>query len=123
MSTIKHRSPWGVWLLQFTVIYYLVWYVKVNHEMARVHGLTHVGTTGMWLGQCTPIANLIGLAHTSARMSAAEARYGLPPSTSGGMMIVSSWWFGSHVRYLQRRLNRLALELDRQRSEREAAAA
>lgn len=107
-NLVKIRSPWGVWWLSLVTfgIYYLVWYVKVNKEIARLSENTiHVGTLGLWLSQCAPIAAWISLSNTSKRLTAVQQRRSLTPTTTGGMMILSSLWFGSHQRYLQRRLN------------------
>lgn len=111
----KIRSPWGVWWLCLVTlsIYYLVWYVKVNKDIASLSdGRIHVGSGGLWFSQCVPIANWISLANTSSRLTQVQAANGLPVTTGAGMMIISSWWFWSNTRYLQRRLNDTLRALD-----------
>lgn len=109
-STGQHRSPWGVWCLSALTlgIYYLVWYVRLNKEIARVAGVdVTVGTAGLWLSQCVVIANWVSLAHTAQRLRTALERAGAEPSVSAARTVMASVWFGSHVRYLQRRANEL----------------
>jgi hypothetical protein len=104
----KIRSPWGVWWLTFLTlgIYYLVWYVKLNKEVARAAGPDiHVETFGLWFSQCVPIAYWISLAHTTERLNTASHRNGTAPTASGGMAILGTFWFMSQTRYLQRRAN------------------
>lgn len=111
----KIRSPWGTWWLSLITfgIYYLVWYVKINREIASLSdGKVQVGGPGLWLSQCVPIIAWVSMAATSSRLSDVRTANGLVPTTTGGMTILSSLWFGSHIRYLQRRLNRTLEELN-----------
>jgi hypothetical protein len=106
----KIRSPWGVWWLSFLTlgIYYLVWYVKLNKEIARAAGPDiQVQTFGLWFSQCVPIAYWISLAHTAERLKTAQHRNGTAPTASAGMAILGTFWFISQTRYLQRRANAL----------------
>lgn len=104
----KQRSPWGVWWLSLITfgIYYLVWYVRINKEIALMsHGQISVKTGGLWFSQIVPIACWVSLANTSQRLAQVQTMQGHPVTTSGGMTVLSSFWFGSQTRYLQRRLN------------------
>ncbi len=103
-SPLKQRDPWGVWFLSFLPFYYLVWYVKINQEMASLTG-EKLGSAGLFFGQCVPLVHWIGLSRTSARVNNIRAMHGLAPLTTGGMTILSSFWFASQTRYLQRRIN------------------
>ena len=106
----KNRSPWAVWCLSAVTlgVYYLVWYVRLNKEIARVAGVdVAVGTVGLWLSQCVPIASWVGLAHTAQRLRTAQERAGVEPSVSAGRTILTSLWFGSQTLYLQRLANEL----------------
>jgi len=104
------RSAWGVWWLSYLTfgIYYLVWYYKINRELAEFapHAV-RVNPTLAVLSQFVPIVSWVSLANTATRLNAAAASIGSPVHVSGGMTVVSSWWFGSQTRYLQRRLNTL----------------
>lgn len=104
---VKYRSPWGTYLLAMVTlgVYYFVWYVKVNKEITAMSGTAKVGAVGLVLSQCVWPFNWISLANTSGRLTALQAKHNLPPTTTAGMMILSNWWFGSNVRYTQRRLN------------------
>ena len=115
----KIRSPWGVWWLSFITfgIYYLVWYVKLNKEIARAAGPdVQVETFGLWFSQCVPIAYWISLAHTTERLNTAQHRNGTAPTTSAGMAILGTFWFISQTRYLQRRANALWLFMQHQQT-------
>ncbi len=115
----KIRSPWAVWSLSVLTlgVYYLVWYVKLNKEIARVAGVdVTVGTVGLWLSQCVAIANWVSLANTAQRLRTALERAGAEPSVSAGRTILASLWFGSQTRYLQRRANQLWRTLDKDRA-------
>lgn len=115
----KVRSPWGVWWLSLITagIYYLVWYVKLNKELARAAGPdVKVGTFGLWFSQCIAIVQWVSLAHTAERMSLATQRNSAPSTVSGGMTILSSLWFFSQTRYLQRRANLLWRHLEMQQA-------
>jgi hypothetical protein len=45
--------------------------------------------------------------NTAARVKAAHASVGSPVHVSGGMTVLSAFWFSSQTRYLQRRINSL----------------
>jgi hypothetical protein len=116
-STGQRRSPWGVWGLSVLTlgVYYLVWYVRLNKEIARVAGVdVTVGSAGLWLSQCVPIGNWVSLARTARRLRTALERAGAETSVSAAGTVMSSLWFGSHVRYLQRRANELWCALEDQ---------
>jgi hypothetical protein len=104
------RSPWAVWCLCLVTVgvYYLVWYVRLNKEIARAAGVdVRVGTLGLWLSQCLPVVGWVSLAHTAGRLATAQERAGADRSVSTGKTLLASLWFGSHSRYLQRRANDL----------------
>jgi hypothetical protein len=105
--TIKKQSAWGLWWLTVITVsvYYFVWYARINKELASVIG-TEVDATGKWWSQLIPFYGLYALAKTAGRVNAAHAAVGSP--TRVGSFTTWFWaagWFGSHTRYLQRRLN------------------
>lgn len=115
----KVRSPWSVWWLCYLTlgIYYLVWYVKLNKELARAAGPdVQVQSFGLWFSQCVPIAYWISLAHTTERLNTAQHRNGTAPTASAGMAILGTFWFISQTRYLQRRANSLWHFMEQQQS-------
>lgn len=106
----KRRSAWGVWWLSGLTlgIYYMVWYYKINDELRRFAPERIVVSPGLAMGaQFLPIFAWVSLAHTSARLNNALHLIGSPVRTTGAMTILSTFWFSSHTRYLQRRLNSL----------------
>jgi hypothetical protein len=111
------RSPWAVWGLSVVTlgVYYLVWYVRLNKDVARIAGVdVTVGTVGLWLSQCVPIANWVSLARTARRLRIALERAGAERPVSAGRTILASLWFGSQTRYLQRCANELWRTLEAQ---------
>lgn len=116
-GTGKVRSPWAVWSLCVITlgVYYLVWYVRLNKEIADAAGVdVNVGTTRLWLSQCVPIANWVSLARTARRLRTALELAAAETSVSGGRTVLASLWFASHTRYLQRCANELWQALEEQ---------
>ena len=86
----------------------MVWYYKINDELRRFAPERIVVSPGLAMGaQFLPIFAWVSLAHTSARLNNALHLIGSPVRTTGAMTILSTFWFSSHTRYLQRRLNSL----------------
>ncbi|WP_225438733.1 DUF4234 domain-containing protein [Candidatus Frankia nodulisporulans] len=107
-APVPHKQgAWGLWwlcVLTFS-IYYLVWYDRINGELATVLGQPRQANSRWW-NQLIPFWALVGLGATAKRLNAAHALVGSP--TRVGVFTTWFWapaWFGSHVRYLQRRVN------------------
>ncbi|MGI8880411.1 MAG: hypothetical protein ACR2KJ_07890 [Jatrophihabitans sp.] len=103
----RKQGAWALWwLCAITIgIYYLVWYGRINKELAAILGQP-VSVTSHWWAQLIPIMNLVGLGHTANLLNAAHSRVGSP--TRVGSFTTWFWapaWFGSQIRYLQRRIN------------------
>jgi hypothetical protein len=105
----RKQGAWGLWwLVGLTFsIYYLVWYDRINGELAAILGEPRRANSH-WFNQFIPIWNLVGLGATAKRLNAAHALVGSPTEVS----VFMSWflapaWFGSQTRYLQRRINSL----------------
>ncbi len=94
------------WLSILTLgIYYLVWYSRINKELAAVLG-EPVPANGHWVNQFIPIWSWVGLGATAKRLNRAHAAVGSP--TRVGLFTTWFWapaWFASQTRYLQRRIN------------------
>lgn len=106
----KRRGAWSVWwLCSLTFgIYYLVWYAKINNELRRfAPDEVRVNSTLAWLSQLVPIAGLVSLANTGKRLNAAAYALGSPIRVSPAICWLSAFWFSSHIRYIQRRLDGL----------------
>lgn len=107
---VRKQGSWGLWWLTVITlgVYHLVWFDRINKELASAVGGRQEGW-GTWWSQLIPIYNLVGLHHTAVRLNEAHARVGSTTQVSP----FTAWfwapaWFGSHTRYLQRRLNVLA---------------
>jgi len=104
---VTKQGAWGLWWLCWLTlgIYYLVWYQRINRELAALDG-AQAPADGQWWSQFIPIYGLIGLARTAKRINAAHAKVGSPTRVSS--VVTWLWapmWFASQTRYLQRRLN------------------
>lgn len=90
------------------VIYYFVWYSRINKELSAVLG-TPVPADGKWWSQIIPIFSIVSLARTAGRVNAAHAAVGSEIRVGVFKAVVlAPIWFASHTRYLQRRINTLA---------------
>jgi len=108
--TIKKQGAWGLWWLTVITcgIYYLVWYGRINNELAAVTGQPRAAW-GTWWSQLIPVYGLIGLSRTAKRLNAAHEAAGSSVKVSPVMTwLWAPSWFGSQTRYLQRRINTLA---------------
>ncbi|MGW5151317.1 hypothetical protein [Rhodococcus koreensis] len=106
-SAIRKQGAWGLWWLTVITfgIYYLVWYDRIGGELAATAGISREGWTRWW-SQLIPIYGLIGLSRTAKRLNQAHTQAG--SSTRVSPVVTWLWapiWFGSHTRYLQRRIN------------------
>lgn len=106
-NPVQKRSPWGGWWLMVITcgIYYLVWYHKINGELAKITNQPH-NAWGQWWNQIIPFWGLFGLHHTAKRLNQAHEQLGSSVRVSPA--VAWFWapiWFGSQTRYLQRRLN------------------
>lgn len=109
-TPIRKQGPWGLWWLTVITfgIYYLVWYDRINGELAAFKVNEREGWTRWW-SQIIPFYGLVGLSRTAKRLNQA---HGIANSSVTVSPVVTwLWapaWFGSHTRYLQRRINTLA---------------
>ena len=107
---VRKQSAWGLWwLVGLTAgIYYLVWYHRINRELAEVVGDFDPRAWTKWWSQIIPIFGIIALRRTAKRLNAAHESVQSPVRVS----LIMTWlwapiWFSSHTRYLQRRVNAL----------------
>lgn len=109
----KIREPIAVWLLSYVTlgIYYLVWYYKINREVAdfersiRVSpGVSVLAVTVGWVIIVPPIVSMV---QTGGRIARAQEGGGLPGTCSGGLGFVLSLLFGLNTIYYQSQLNDL----------------
>ncbi len=98
-STAKVRNPWAVPLLTFVTvgIYYVVWYFKINREMADWGEQNHVdigsspgkSVLAVTLGAILVIPAFLSIWHTGKRMELAQQA----ANVDGGSGVV---WFVMH---------------------------
>lgn len=105
--TVTRLSTAGLWWRTVLTlgIAYLVWFARVNRELAAVRG-AEVPTNGKWWGQLIPVYNIVGLAATARRVNEAHAAYGSPERVSP--TVTWLWrpiWFWTPHTYLQKRVN------------------
>lgn len=107
---VRKQGAWGLWwLCALTLgIYYLVWYDRINAELAAATGEERRAWT-QWWAQLIPFYGLVGLHRTATRLNRAHEL--VRSSTRVSPFVTWFWapiWFASQTRYLQRRLNTLA---------------
>ncbi|RZK59284.1 MAG: hypothetical protein EOP27_00485 [Rhodococcus sp. (in: high G+C Gram-positive bacteria)] len=106
-AAIRKQGAWGLWWLTVITfgIYYLVWYDRIGGDLAATTGVSREAWTRWW-SQLISIYGLIGLSRTAKRLNQAHTQVG--SSTRVSPVVTWLWapiWFGSHTRYLQRRIN------------------
>lgn len=106
--TVRKQGAWSLWWLTIITltVYYFVWYDRVNRELVAALGGNKVPPDGRWWSQIIPFYGLVALARLAGRLNAALADVGSP--TRVGSTMTWLWaplWYGSHTRYIQRRLN------------------
>lgn len=104
---IRKQGAWGLWWLTIITfsVYYYIWYHRINRDLFSVTGAAAEGN-GAWWSQIIPFYNLYALSKTAKRVNAAHAQVGSPTRISPVMTwLWAPAWFGSHTRYVQRRMN------------------
>ena len=98
-STAKIRSPWAAALLPIITlgIYALVWYYKINREMAdlgRAQGVKELGDSpgksllAITIGAIIVVPAIISLVNTGKRIQAAQRFGGVEPQMNGWLALV-----------------------------------
>ncbi|GAA0461930.1 DUF4234 domain-containing protein [Streptomyces sp. NPDC046215] len=111
---MKRRNPVGAWLglpiITFG-IYSLVWYYKINKEMAQFDSRRQInpGTAllAITLGMFLIVPPFVSLYKTGSRIADAQRAAGLNPSCSGGLGLLLGF-FGFGTLYYQIELNKVA---------------
>jgi hypothetical protein len=104
------QGAWGLWwMVVITLgIYNLIWYHRVNRELAAALGRRHEAW-GQWWCVLVPFYGIYGMYKTAQAVNDAHAAIGSP--TRVGPVTACFWapmWFASQTRYVQRRINLLA---------------
>ena len=88
-------------------IYRFVWYHRINRELSSANG-RDVQAWGQWWSQLIPFYNLYAIWKTCDALNQAHAAVGSQVRVSPFVgAILAPCWFGSDVRYIQRRVNTL----------------
>lgn len=116
----------GLWWLSFITlgIYFLVWYQRVNNELAELLGEARQAN-GAWWSQILPIYGFIGLHATAVRVNRVIDGAGTNQKHVGTVQIWlwrPFWFFTPHT-CIQKRMNGLHHALAAAERERNVAAA
>jgi hypothetical protein len=105
----KRRSPWGAWGLIFltVLVYYFVWYYKINDEARRFLRDDRVRPGLSVLALFVPIVNLISLWRTGERIQRMEDTVGIGRSVEPILVVLAAIAYALHVPYLQSHLNKV----------------
>lgn len=110
----KKRNPVMTWLVFPLItlgIYQLVWYYKINKEMAEFDRRRQVPVAGpalvMFFLGWTGIALLISYYNTGQRIQNAQRAAGLAPTCSPAVSCVLAIVFGLSTFYMQSELNKI----------------
>ncbi|WHU47204.1 DUF4234 domain-containing protein [Gordonia sp. L191] len=113
-AAMKKRNPIAVWIglpLITLGIYSLVWYYKINKEIAAFDRRKEISAVGpllviIFLGW-TVIAPIISFHNTGKRIREAQRSAGLPETCNPLLCWVLGFVFGLHTFYMQSELNKI----------------
>lgn len=109
----KIRSPIGVWLLSLITlgIYYLVWYYKINREVAEFDPSIDVSPGGavvaITIGGLIIVPPFVSTFNTGGRIARAQESAGMPGDCSRGIGLLLWIVGGFNAIYYQAELNRI----------------
>src|SRR5438094_5129736 len=115
-AEVKLRGPWAVFFLSLVTlgIYYLVWYYKINHELAEAGGQDvspGVAVLAISLGGLLIVPPFVSDYRTFRRIRAAQQAAGLPdpvlPWVGFLLFILAYVFLPFELVYAQSNLNRL----------------
>lgn len=113
-AAMKKRNPIAVWIglpLITLGIYSLVWYYKINKEMAAFDRRKEISAVGPLLViiflSWTVIAPIISFHNTGKRIREAQRSAGLPETCNPLLCWVLGFVFGLHTFYMQSELNKI----------------
>ncbi|WP_253193850.1 DUF4234 domain-containing protein, partial [Gordonia sp. i37] len=113
-EAMKKRNPIAVWIglpLITLGIYSLVWYYKINKEMAAFDRRKEISAVGPLLViiflSWTVIAPIISFHNTGKRIREAQRCAGLPETCNPLLCWVLGFVFGLHTFYMQSELNKI----------------
>ena len=112
--TGKIRNIWLVWLVWPLItfgIYHVVWWYKINREARDLDVYIDVSpaiaVVAITLGALVIVPPWVSIFKTGERISKVQSAAGLPPSCSGILGLVASFFLGLHALYYQHELNKI----------------
>ena len=120
----KKRSPLGVWGLSIITIlvYYLVWYYKINDEARRYLGddtiKPGIAVLAVSLGVVLIVPPFISIYRTGERIQRMQEKAGVTTTISPALALVAALVFiYVQVPYMQENLNRVWRRYEQPRTE------
>jgi hypothetical protein len=109
---IRRRNPWLVWIFALITlgIYGLVWYYKVNHELAEMgHRVSPAGAVvAVTLGGVLIVPPFVSVFNTGDRIETTQRRAGIRDgAASPGLGVLLFIVLGFHLVYYQSHLNKV----------------
>ena len=103
----KVRNPWGAWALGLVTfgVYYVYWWYKVNDELREFDSGIEVNPALSVLALFVPVANLVTIFKTGARIARAEQTRGRSSQVSGVLGLLLGFVLATHIVYYQSHLN------------------
>jgi Domain of unknown function (DUF4234) len=107
----KKRSPIGAWLLSLTVVYYFIWYYKINDEARRYLGdetiKPGISLLAVLLGWVLIVPPFISLYRTGERIQRMQVKAGVQQQISPALFLLASFLLSIHILYGQEALNKI----------------
>jgi hypothetical protein len=112
-QTYKRRNAVGVWFLSLItlVIYYFVWYYRINSEARRFLNDTKiqpfVSLLAVLFGWILIVPPFISVYRTAKRVQRMQLHAGLPATITPWVALALEFVVSLHIVYLQAQLNRV----------------
>jgi|SRR5436190_15157760 len=109
----KKRSPLGVWGLSIitVIVYYLVWYYKINDEARRYLGdetiKPGIALLAIFPGAILIVPPFISVYRTGERIQRMQQKAGLQQQISPALALLASFFYFVNTVYMQEHLNRV----------------
>jgi hypothetical protein len=102
---------WLVWPLITLGVYHFVWWYKINREARDLSPEIEVepalSVVAITLGALIIVPPWVSIYKTGERINRMQTIAGVPPTCSGILGLVASFFFGLHALYYQNELNKI----------------
>jgi hypothetical protein len=102
---------WLVWPFLTLGIYHFVWWYKINREAQdldpQINVSPAIAVIAITLGAFILIPPFVSIYKTGDRIGRMQSAAGIPPSCSGVLGLICSFFFGLHALYYQNELNKI----------------